>query len=399
MTRPLARSRGFTIPELIVGLALLEIVGGLLIPNLIEARKSGNELAAIGDARMISDAQARFRADDADGDGIDDYAASLEELAAVGLVDALLGSGQKQGYLFSMVRNSGGIGFEWNATAEPVSHGKSGDRSFHVDETGVIRVCPPGTKPVITARGEVECEPLATTGNVAVGSKEFVAAAAELHLLSAGDVLAEARRLAADPAFAMEALNGLDANADGRLDFDEALDAGRLVALARGLARSGSPAAGDDAELERILAGLSSRVRSGLALGVANEVELPAVQRACVADDHPAALLELVPEPTPFASIHVLAALVDRLDPEPAPAGDMTGSTRRINERRMAVLAALVAGMPADLRFGRTAALVRDLHRVRHHVSGRAGGADAWVAGDAALAIAARVDATLALVH
>ncbi len=118
-----------------VGVAAVSVVAAVAVPGLIEARKSASEESAIGSLRTIAVAQAMFREGDKDGDGKLDYG-TLEELAEFKLVDPVLGSGEKAGYRFTV---KGVTDFTFQATAEPLEPGKTGQRSFFVDESGVIR--------------------------------------------------------------------------------------------------------------------------------------------------------------------------------------------------------------------------------------------------------------------
>jgi len=128
--------QGFTLIELMIVIAIIAIIAAIAIPNLIEARKGSNEAAAIGALRTISTAQSLYREGDRDGNGVLDYATSLAELNRRNLIDPVLGGGTKQGYLYTIV---GADNFVWSSTASPVTPGKSGDRYFFVDESGVIR--------------------------------------------------------------------------------------------------------------------------------------------------------------------------------------------------------------------------------------------------------------------
>lgn len=112
------------------------IIAAIAIPNLIDARKGSNEAASIGALRTLTTAQALYREGDKDKNGTLDYAASLEDLRRVGLIDGVLGGGTKQGYRFEIVE---GTEERWSATAVPLQPGKSGDRSFFADESGIIR--------------------------------------------------------------------------------------------------------------------------------------------------------------------------------------------------------------------------------------------------------------------
>jgi len=120
---------------LVVG-AIIAVVAAIAIPNLIDARKGSNEAASIGALRTLTTAQALYREGDKDKNGTLDYAASLEDLRRVGLIDGILGGGMKQGYRFEIVE---GTEERWSATAVPLQPGKSGERSFFVDESGIIR--------------------------------------------------------------------------------------------------------------------------------------------------------------------------------------------------------------------------------------------------------------------
>ncbi len=133
--KQIRRDGGFTLIELMIVIAIIAIIAAIAIPNLIEARKNGNESAAIGALRTVVSAQAMFREGDKDGDGLD-YG-TRTDLSTYKLIDPVLGSGTKQGYLFSTMGSS--TAYTWSCTADPVTRGKSGDRSFFVDESGVIR--------------------------------------------------------------------------------------------------------------------------------------------------------------------------------------------------------------------------------------------------------------------
>ena len=134
--------RGFTLIELMIVIAIIAIIAAIAIPNLIEARKGSNEAAAIGALRTLATSQSLYREGDKGHTGTLTYADRLgpqttaNSLANVALIDGVLGSGTKQGYLFAIVQADQ---FSWSATASPATPTKSGDRYFFVDESGVIR--------------------------------------------------------------------------------------------------------------------------------------------------------------------------------------------------------------------------------------------------------------------
>lgn len=108
-----------------------------LVENLLEARRHGNEAAAIGALKVLNTAQTLFREGDKDQDGVLDYG-TLEDLAGVGLIDEALASGVKQGYRFAVRVSPQAPEFLWMATATPVEPGRTGDRYFVTNHAGVI---------------------------------------------------------------------------------------------------------------------------------------------------------------------------------------------------------------------------------------------------------------------
>lgn len=114
------------------------IVAAIAVPNLVEARKHGNEAAAIGGLKTIATAQSLFREGDKDGNNVTDYG-SLTALGQASLIDRVLASGSKQGYQFTCSPVKGKEQYLWWATASPAEPGKTGDRYFFTDQSGVVR--------------------------------------------------------------------------------------------------------------------------------------------------------------------------------------------------------------------------------------------------------------------
>lgn len=115
----------------VVGVPVVAIVAAIAIPNLIEARKHGNEASAIGSLRTLTYSQAIYREREA---GM--KYGSLDELAKAELIDSRLGSGSKQGYVFEVGTFDDGQDF-W-VKASPGVPGETGDRYFFLNSSGVI---------------------------------------------------------------------------------------------------------------------------------------------------------------------------------------------------------------------------------------------------------------------
>lgn len=117
----------------LVSFVPIGIIAAIAIPNLLASRRAANEGSAIYSLRQISAAQAMYQ-------GNYGKFATLDELAAQNLIDSKLGSGTKNGYRFAIeLTNEDNVeGFA--VTGVPVTYRSTGNRSFYVDETQVVRV-------------------------------------------------------------------------------------------------------------------------------------------------------------------------------------------------------------------------------------------------------------------
>lgn len=128
-------SRGFTLFEIVLVVSIIAILLAIGIPSLLNSRKSGNEASAISGLRTINACNQQYKT------RYGRFALSLANLSSARMIDQQIGSGQKSGYQFTYT----GVQFTWSVTARPATTGVTGDRSFFVDQTGVLRGVAAGT--------------------------------------------------------------------------------------------------------------------------------------------------------------------------------------------------------------------------------------------------------------
>ena len=133
--------KGFTLVEIMIVVAIIALLAAVAIPNLLRARLNANEGAAIGNMHTVVTAMGSFQANQSPPS----YPATLAALgtATPPYIDSVLSGGTKQGYTFAYTAgtaDSRGAVNDYTVVAAPQVPGKTGNRSFFADESGVIRV-------------------------------------------------------------------------------------------------------------------------------------------------------------------------------------------------------------------------------------------------------------------
>jgi type IV pilus assembly protein PilA len=134
--------RGMAIAGLVLNIVnLVSVVPTVMIlaiaiPNVFASRKAANEASAMSSMRTLHAAEATFQSTTGAG-----RFGTLNELAAVNLIDSRLAAGQKNGYKFTVELTNDMNYPGFSVVARPMTYGAtgSGNRSFYIDETGVIR--------------------------------------------------------------------------------------------------------------------------------------------------------------------------------------------------------------------------------------------------------------------
>ena len=142
--------KGFSLIELLIVVAIILIIAAIAIPNLLRSRMAANEASAVGSVRTINTAEVTYSVTYSDVG----FTTALSNLSGAAgtcatstgatssnacLIDAVLGSGTKSGYHFTLSGGSTKPNYVYSDNADPVSAGQSGQRHFFSDQSGVIR--------------------------------------------------------------------------------------------------------------------------------------------------------------------------------------------------------------------------------------------------------------------
>jgi len=127
--------------EIMIVVCIIGIMATIAIPNLMRAHANANEGAAKSNLNMLVQACNSFRTVDVNRP--QQFPANIVALSGANppYIDAVLGTGLKQGYVFTYAPAAlGGVANQaYGITATPQSPNVTGVNTYFVDESGVIR--------------------------------------------------------------------------------------------------------------------------------------------------------------------------------------------------------------------------------------------------------------------
>jgi len=124
--------KGFSLVELLIVLLIIGIIAQMAIPHLMQSKLAANEASAITTVRSVLNAETLY----VTTAGAGKYG-TMANLVSGMLVDSVVGSSTKDGYVFSI--SLGAANTSFSLAARPMGYTTSGIRSFYADETAVIR--------------------------------------------------------------------------------------------------------------------------------------------------------------------------------------------------------------------------------------------------------------------
>jgi type IV pilus assembly protein PilA len=144
------RTKGFSLIELLIVVAIILIIAAIAIPNLLRAKMAANESSAVASIRTINTAMITYQSSYPQVG----YATALTNLGGISpctpssvtgcLIGSDLAAGVKSGYNFIAVGSGGPPSVQYYASGVPTVLNQTGTRSFCSFEDAVLRVQPSG---------------------------------------------------------------------------------------------------------------------------------------------------------------------------------------------------------------------------------------------------------------
>jgi len=134
------RSRGFSLIELLVVVAVILIIAAIAIPNFLRAKMAANESATVSSIHAINTAEIAYSSS-CPSIG---FSASLTELnvsvlcvSGTNQIDNTLAAGTKSGYVYTYTPGATSPTLTYGLNVDPLTRGVTGQRSFFSSEVSV----------------------------------------------------------------------------------------------------------------------------------------------------------------------------------------------------------------------------------------------------------------------
>ncbi len=137
------KHKGFSLIELLIVVAIILIIAAIAIPNLLRSRIAANEASAVGSIRTINTSEVTYASTypQVGFAGLAYLGGAGGTYDKAGLIDDVLASGVKSGYVFA-VATAGATGTgpstQYTVNGDP-QNSQTGNRHFCSDQSGVIR--------------------------------------------------------------------------------------------------------------------------------------------------------------------------------------------------------------------------------------------------------------------
>jgi len=137
---------GFSLIELLIVVGIILVIMAIAIPELMNARMSANEAAAVTNIRSIVTSELAYSMEYNMG-----FSTALGQLGGTGmapssanalLIDSVLATGTKTGYQYqyAVTATAGGFPVGFSINGNPIAHNFTGRRYYYSDQAAVIYV-------------------------------------------------------------------------------------------------------------------------------------------------------------------------------------------------------------------------------------------------------------------